>query len=205
MNKKVIIIGAGGHGKVIADIVIKNKDIVIGFLDDSFEKGTAIISNYKVLGKISDCNQLNTEEVHFIIAIGNNEIRKNIAEKYNLKYYTAIHPTATIGMNVKIKNGTTIMANACINSNTSIGNHAIINTGAIIEHDNVIGDYTHISPNATLCGTVEIGTLTHIGASATIINNKKITHSCIIGAGTVVVNDINESGTYVGCPAKKIK
>ena len=206
MSKKVVIIGAGGHAKVIADIIIKSGDEVVGFLDDNIEKDTIVIDNYKVIGKTKDCLKLKEDkELYFIIAIGNNFIRKDISKTYNLNYYTAIHPTAVIGMQVQIEKGTVIMANSCINSNTKIGKHCIINTGAIVEHDNIIEDYVHISPNATLCGTVTIREGTHIGAGSVIKNNVTITNNCIIGAGGVVVKNIEESGTYVGVPAKLIK
>ncbi len=207
MNKNVVIIGAGGHAKVIADIIIKSGDNVYGFLDDNKKKNEIIIDNYKIIGKIDDCLTLqkNASELYFIIAIGNNYTRKLISEKYDLNYYTAIHPTSTIGMQVQIDKGTVVMANVCVNSNTKIGQHCIINTGAVVEHDNIIDDYVHISPNATLCGTVKIGECTHIGAGTTIINNVGITKECIIGAGAVIVNDVLEKGTYVGVPAKIMK
>lgn len=206
MSKKVVIIGAGGHAKVIADIIIKSGDEVVGFLDDNIEKDTIIIDDYKVIGKTEECLKLKEDkELYFIIAIGNNFIRKDIAEKYNLNYYTAIHPTAIIGIQVQIEEGTAIMANACINPNAKIGKHCIINTGAIVEHDNIIDDYVHISPNATLCGTVTVEEGTHIGAGSVVKNNVTITNNCTIGAGGVVVKDIEESGTYVGVPANKIK
>lgn len=206
MHKKVIIIGAGGHAKVIADIIEKSEDIVYGFLDDNIEKGKNIIKDYKVLGKISECNyiQSNDKHMYFIIAIGNNYTRKCIYNKYNLNYYTAIHPNSIIGMKTTIGEGTVIMSNTCISPDTIIGKNCIINTGAIIEHDNEIADYVHVSPNATLCGTIKVGNFTHIGAGAIIRNNIKITEDCVIGAGAVVVKDILEKGTYIGVPAKKI-
>ena len=207
MNKNVVIIGAGGHAKVIADIIIKSGDEVVGFLDDNIKKDTIIIGNYKVIGKIEDCIKIqeDNKDFYFIIAIGNNHTRKEIAEKYSLNYYIAIHPTAVIGMQVQIEKGTVIMANVCINPSAKIGKHCIINTGAIVEHDNEIKDFVHISPNATLCGTVKVGDCTHLGAGSTIKNNITITDNCIIGAGSVVVKNIEEEGTYVGVPAKKIK
>lgn len=207
MKKRVVIIGAGGHAKVIADIIIKSGDEVVGFLDDNYLKNTKIISELKTVGKISDCVEMqkNDDKLYFIIAIGNNNIRRNIAEKYDLNYYTAIHPDAVIGLEVQIDKGTVIMANACINSNAIIGKHCIINTGAVIEHDNIIEDAVHISPNATLCGTVKVGANTHIGAGSVVKNNTNITHDCTIGAGAVVVKDIEESGIYVGVPACKFK
>ncbi len=153
MPKEVVIIGAGGHSKVVADIIIKSKDKLIGFLDDNLKIGSKIIENYQVLGKIEECFDLQKEkkELYFIIAIGDNHIRKEIYNKYKLNYYIAIHPNSNIGLEVQIGEGTVIMANACVNSGTQIGNNCIINTGAIIEHDNKIEDYVHVSPNATLC------------------------------------------------------
>ena len=207
MPKQVVIIGAGGHAKVIADIIVKSGDKLLGFLDDNIKKGKKIINEYQILGKIDESINLQkgTQNLYFIIAIGDNYTRKSICERYHLNYYTAIHPSSNIGMNVKIEEGTAIMANACINANTRIGKNCIINTGAVIEHDNIIEDYVHISPNATLCGTVKVSSYTHIGAGVVVKNNIKITDNCIIGAGAVVVKDIEEKGTYVGIPTKKIK
>ena len=205
MGEKVIILGAGSHAKAIANIVRLREDNVIGFLDDNIKEGTEIIDNIEVIGKIEDCTKFQTDRVLFIIGIGNNEAREKIGTQYNLDYYTAIHPNAIIGDNVKIGKGTAVMANVVINTNTIIGNHCIVNTGAIIEHDNIIDDYVHVSPNATLCGTVSIGEKTHIGAGAMLRNNINICSDCIIGMGAVVVNDIKEKGIYIGVPAKKKK
>lgn len=195
MCKKVIIIGASGHGKVIADIIRKSGDEVYGFLDDDTSKD--------VIGRIADC--VNYKDMYFVIAIGNNRIRKMIAQSYNLKYYTAIHPTAVIGENVDIGKGSVVMANAVINPSAVIGNHCIINTGAVVEHDNVIEDYVHVSPHATLCGTVRVGEGTHIGAGAVVRNNISIGCNITIGAGASVVKDIAKAGIYAGVPAKELK
>lgn len=192
----VIIIGASGHGKVIADIVEKCGDKVFAFLDDDTSKAG-------VEGKISEC--VNYPDKKFIIAIGNNAIRRKIAEEYDLNYYTAIHPTAVIGKDVAIGEGTAIMAGTVINPSTVIGKHCIINSGSVVEHDNRLADYVHLSPNATLCGTVTVGENTHVGAGVTVKNNTSITSDCIIGVGAAVVSDITESGIYLGVPARKVK
>ena len=203
MHKKVIIIGAGGHAKVIADIIEKSGDQIVGFLDDKIEKNTIIIKDYKVIGDLNNRFQLAiaNEDYEFIIAIGDNKKRKEISTSPNLKFYTAIHPSAQIGINVEIEEGTVIMANVCINSSSRIGKHCIINTGAIIEHDNIIENYVHISPNATLGGTVKVEELTHIGIGATVKNNVTICKNCTVGAGAVVVKNIEKEGTYIGVPA----
>lgn len=203
MSKRVIIIGAGGHAKVIADIIEKSGDIVEGFLDDNLEIGKKVLDNL-VIGKVTDVEKF--KEFEFIIGIGDNRTRKKIATKYDeIKYYTAVHPSAILGRDVKIGKGTVIMANAVVNVSAIIEEHNIINTGSIVEHDNNLDKYVHISPNATLAGKVNVGECTHIGVGATIRNNINICSDVVVGAGGVVVKDIVESGVYVGIPVKRIK
>lgn len=201
--EKVIIIGAGGHAKVIADIIIKSGDTLMGFLDDDLLLPDTIL-DHPNLGIISDAPKYK-DSCSFVIGIGNNEIRKRIVENYDLNWYTAIHPSAQIAMDTEIGRGSVVMACAVINTSAKIGQHCIVNTGAIVEHDNQIGDFVHISPNAVLCGTVTVGALSHIGASATVRNNLSICPDTQIGMGACVVNDITEKGIYVGVPAKILK
>lgn len=197
MNKKVLVIGAGGHGKVIADIVRRNGDSFIGFLDDDVAKNG-------VIGQVETC--IKYDDCYFVVAIGNNDIRKTIAEKYNmLRFYTAIHPTAVIGENVNIGAGTVVMANAVINPSVSIGKHCIVNTASVVEHDCVLESYVHISPGAVLCGTVSIGDKTHIGANATVKNNISIASDTVVGIGAAVVKNIDKSGVYAGVPAMELR
>lgn len=197
MKKEVVVIGAGGHGKVIADIIKKSGDIFAGFLDDGD------ISGDMLLGKVEECRKYSDK--WFIIAIGNNEVRAKMAESYpELKYYTAIHPSAAIGENCCIGDGSCVMANAVINPSAIVGKHCIVNTNSTVEHDCALEDFVHISPGAILCGTVIVGNKTHIGAGAVVRNNLKITSGCTIGIGAAVVNDITETGIYVGVPAKKL-
>lgn len=204
MTKDIIIIGAGGHSKVIADIIEKSGDNLIGFLDDNLDVQNKIIyKDKKVIGTTSDIEKYN--DLYFIIGIGNNSVRKKISEKYSLNWYTAIHPNAIVANCVTIGEGSVIMAGAVINTYTTIGRHCIINTNSSIDHDNVIGDYVHISPRAVLAGTVSVKDLTWICVGATIINNIFIEKNNIIGAGAVVIRDILESDSiYVGVPAMKM-
>lgn len=204
MNKDVIILGAGGHAKVVADIVVRSGDNLLGFLDDNIEVGTKIIGEYAVLGTLEDSTHVSyRNNIYFAYGIGDNRIRRKIHDKFKLNYYTAIHPTATIGLNVQIGEGTVIMPNAVVNPSAKIGIGCIINTCAVVEHDNIIGDFVHISPNATLCGSVRVGDCTHIGAATVVRNNISICGSVIVGAGAVVVKNITEQGVYVGVPAQK--
>lgn len=200
MNR-LIIIGAGGHGKVIADAALKIGYTNICYIDDN-EEGNVI--GFPIIGAGSDIELLNDGRTDFIIGIGNNAIRKTIAETYNVNWVSIVHPSAQIAFNAEIGKGSVVMANAVVNVCATVGEHCIINTGAIVEHDNVIENYAHISPNVALGGTVRIGSLTHVGIGATVKNNTEICYDCTIGAGAVVVKDIKEPGTYVGVPIRKM-
>lgn len=202
MSKEVVIIGAGGHGKVIADIILKAGDKIKGFLDDSYPVKQYFIG-YPILGKTSACKEI--KDVAFVIAIGNSHIREKIVKEVGeLEWYTAIHPTAVVSsLDVSVGEGTVVMANAVINPGTHIGKHCIINSGAIVEHDNQISDYVHVSVGAKLAGTVSLGDRTWIGIGAVISNNISICEECMIGAGAVVVKDIERPGIYTGIPAKE--
>ena len=205
MSKDVIIIGAGGHAKVIADIIYKSGDNLIGFLDDNFaNKGKEIYLGKKVLGTTKDIKIYNKN--YFVIGIGNNSIRKKINNENNLKLYTAIHPSAIIAEDVKIGTGSVIMAGVVINPGTVIGKNCIINTCSSLDHDNLLEDYVHISPGAHLAGTVSVKEGTWICTGAIVKNNIIIGKNNIIGAGSVVIKDIiEENTTYVGVPARRIK
>lgn len=204
MKNQVIVIGAGGHGKVIADIVRSSGDTVLGFLDDSLNPPESVCG-IPVLGKTE--NYANYPDAQFVIAIGNGSVRRQIALRLDgVKWYTAIHPSATVSsMGTSVGEGTVIMAGAVVNPCAVIGRHCIINTKASVDHDNRIGDYTHISVGATLAGTVTVGNTVWVGAGAVISNNLSVCDGCMIGTGAVVIRSIEETGTYVGVPARKIK
>ena len=199
MNR-LVIIGAGGHGKGIADSALKNGYETICFIDDS-EVGDVI--GFPIIGTSDDIENLNDGKTDFIIGIGVNAIRKSIAEQHNVNWVSVVHPSAQIAFDAKIGKGSVVMANAVVNVSAMVGEHCIVNTGAIVEHDNVIENYVHISPNVALGGTVRIGSLTHVGIGATVKNNTEICSDCTIGAGAVVVKNIKEAGTYVGVPIRK--
>ena len=197
--RKLVIIGASGHGKVIADMALLAGYQDIVFLDDNPDiKENA---GFPVIGVCSDFEKI--ENADFIVAIGNASIRKRIQESLK-NVVTLIHPNAVIGRNVSIKDGCVVMAGAVINHGAVLGKGCIVNTCSSIDHDCVIGDYTHVSVGAHVAGSVQIGEKTWVGAGAVISNNLKVCGDCMLGAGAVVVKDITESGTYVGVPAKKV-
>lgn len=201
MNR-LVIIGAGGHGKVIADNAMKNGYKNICFIDDNM---TGDVIGFPIIGTREDIESLNDGDTDFIIGIGNNAVRKSIAESYDVNWVSIVHPSAQIAFNAEIGRGTIVMANTVINVCAKVGEHCIINTGSIVEHDNIIENYVHISPNVSLGGTVHIGAFSHIGIGATVNNNIDICADCTVGAGAVVVKNIAEKGTYVGAPVRKMR
>ena len=200
----LVIVGASGHGRVIADIAEKVGYTDIVFLDDNLNVVSCGI--YKVVGG-SGSAQL-YQNADFVVAIGNAIIRRKIQSELienGLHVVSLLHPSAVVASDVEIGIGTVVMAGAVINPNTKIGQGCIINTCASVDHDCLIGDYAHVSVGAHIAGTVEIGENTWVGAGAIICNNINVVDDCVIGAGAVVVKSIEDSGTYIGVPAKKIE
>ena len=205
MKKKLIIIGASGHGKVVADIAMKmNKWEEISFLDD--DESIKLSMGMKVIGKTSDAFTY-ANETDFFVAIGNNSIREKIQERLEsegLSIVSLIHPASVIGAEVEIGIGSVVMAGVVVNSSSQIGKGCIINTSSSLDHDNIIEDYVHISPGANLAGSVKVGKGSWIGIGSIVSNNINICSNCKVGAGAVVIKNIAEPGTYVGVPLRKI-
>ncbi|WP_433745229.1 acetyltransferase [Falsibacillus pallidus] len=205
MKNKLLIIGASGHGKVVADIALKmNKWQSIAFLDD--DKSIKSSIGIEVIGT-SDDVFTHIDEYEIFVGIGNNATRQRIHE--NLETVGAsipvlIHPNSVIGNQVEIGNGTALMAGAVVNCCTKIGKSCIVNTGSTIDHDNCIEDFVHISPGAHLAGTVKVGKCSWLGIGSVVSNNITITNGCKVGAGSVVVKDITEPGVYVGVPVRRV-
>lgn len=195
--KKLIIIGASGHGKVIADIAVRNGYEDIVFLDD--DENAQECAGFPVIGKTLKAKEMDGDK---IVAIGNAKIRERIQEELR-GVITLIHPDAVISRRVEIGEGSVVMAGAVINTDAVIGKGCIINTAASVDHDCILGEYVHVSVGSHLSGTVNVGKGTWIGAGATVSNNVNICGDCMIGAGTVVIKDIEKSGTYVGVPARE--
>lgn len=201
-EKRIMILGAGGHGRVVADIARLNGYTDIRFLDDNIENRFC-----KIDGHIDDFAEF-IENYDFFVAIGDNETRKQIFEKltaFKANVVTLIHPNAVVCQDVKIGRCSVVMAGAVINTNVTIGDGVIINTSSSVDHDCVVGNYVHVSVGVHVAGSVCIGDCVFIGAGATVINNLSIVENCKIGAGAIVVSDIKSSGTYVGLPVRKIK
>jgi acetyltransferase EpsM len=200
MDTEYHIFGASGHAKVVLDILLTNGISITSIVDDN-----PTVPNLLNIPIIYSKDFILKETDEFIIAIGENSIRKTIVEKYNFQFYKAIHPDATVSQFASIAEGTVVMPQAVINAAATIGKHCIINSRSIVEHDCVLEDYVHISPNASLAGNVTIGKGSQIGIGASVIQGVKIGKWVTIGAGAVVTQDIPDNCTAVGIPAKPIK
>ncbi|MCI9361908.1 MAG: acetyltransferase [Hungatella sp.] len=204
--KSLVIVGAGGHGKVAADCAAQNRYKNIYFLDDDREVKSC--GKYPVAGTVAEFRKfmdVDYSDTDFFVAIGNAAIRQKIHREIETAggvMVTLIHPDAVISDDVRIGSGTVIMAGTVINTGAIIGAGCIVNTASSVDHDCHIGDFVHIAVGAHIAGTVGIGDRTWVGAGAIVSNNVHICGDCMIGAGAVVVSDIRISGTYVGIPAK---
>jgi len=197
------LIGASGHGKEILDTLRKCGVDVVGIWDDN--KSLSQFMGMPILGGVDACKRAGVNPL--IVAIGNNAIRKRIADEFDAKplFGIAVHPSAVISRESRVDVGTVVMANATINAACTIGCHVIVNTNASVDHDCIIGNYAHISPQVGLAGNVKVGEGTQIGIGASVIQGINIGSWCTIGAGTVIIKDVPNGATVVGNPGRIIK
>lgn len=195
------LFGAGGHCKVIVDIILESKEYIIESIVDNHPKFNSIfdipVLDFKAIE--------NFEGMEFIVSIGDNKSRKHVVKVIQAIYLKAIHPKAIVSRFSNVSEGCVIMAGAIINADSKIGKHCIVNTGAIIEHDCVIDDFVHISPNVSIAGNVKVGEGSHIGIGAKVIQGVTIGKWAIIGAGSVIIDDVPDYAVVVGIPGKIIK
>ncbi|MCT4605057.1 MAG: acetyltransferase [Marinisporobacter sp.] len=209
--QKLILIGAGGHSKVVIDIV-KDQYELIGFTDIDENKHDKEFYGVKVLGDDTLLKDLYDQGVKNALitlgSTGDNSLRKKIFKQVQALGFTfinAISNTAMLSQSVKLGVGNMIINGVIINADTKIENNVIINTGAIIEHDCHIKSHVHICPGARLAGGVKVGEGSSIGMGSTIIQGIRIGRNVTIGAGSVVTKDMEDDSIVVGVPGKIIK
>lgn len=212
--RKFLILGAGGHGKVLADVIRSAGHTLAGYVDldparvgEVAEPGGArvLYEQKEWLTSVSRGEQGDAWDA-VAFGVGDNLIRlRLLAECKALRTPPIISPTAIVSPSAKIAEGTVVFPGAIINANARIGRGAIINTGVVVEHDCVVGDGAHISPNATVAGGVLVGELSWVGAGSVVIEQRRVGENAIVGAGAVVIRDIPANATAVGNPAKVIK
>jgi sugar O-acyltransferase (sialic acid O-acetyltransferase NeuD family) len=207
LKKDVIVIGAGGHSKVVIDGLKKTGYNVVGITDlhsTNQVLGINVIGNDDVILKYSPHDVLLANGIG---SVGRNDVRKRIFQFFKSKGYkfvTLIHPSAVIGEEVILHEGVQVMAGAIIQAGVEVGENTIINTGASIDHDCSIGAHVHIAPRAVLAGAVTVQEDVHIGLGAAILQNIKIGKGALVGAGTVVLKNVENGMKVVGVPGREV-
>ena len=201
---KLVVIGAGGHGKVVVATALEAGVEVLCLLDDDSKKWGTSVLGVPICGPIASLSRfLGEKEVHFVLALGDNKLRRKLMSHINgVTWATLVHPKAYVHPSVSIGQGTVIFAGALIQPSAEIGQHVIVNTGAIVEHDCRVGSWAHIASGARLAGEVEVGEGTLLGAGGVVIPGKRIGRWSVVGAGSVVTRDIPDFSLAYGVPAK---
>ena len=209
--QRVLILGAGGHAQVVADILMRAHEAganckPVGFLDDNPSLASTAIMGLPVLGTIAQLDKFDHDAL--IVAIGDNRTRARLFESVRARgkpIVNAIHPAAVLAPDVRLGEGVMICAGVVVNTGTVIGDDVILNTGCTVDHHNHIGNHAHIAPGVHLGGDVTIGEGTLIGIGATVIPQRTVGAWSVIGAGSVVTKDVPTDATAAGMPARVIQ
>ena len=196
---KIILQGGGGHARVVLDCLLSQGATVVGIFDPK------LTSHLLGVAPLGEYNPQVEPEALAIVAIGDNAIRKEVAERTKHLFTNTQHSSAIFSQHAQLGTGNVILHGSIVQALTKIGNHVVINTGAQVDHDCVVEDYVHLAPGARLCGNVRVGEGALIGAGAVVIPGKKVGAWATVGAGAVVISDIPDYAVAVGNPARIIK
>ena len=201
--KRIAVLGAGGHTRSLLNLLDAGKYRIEGIYDRNFQENCReAIGPYPLQGGPDDISG-----AEIVISSGNPMVREEFYRRYSERILgdNLFHPLAVVEKNVSLGRCNQLFAGSYVNSFTRVGDNNVINSGALVEHECVIGSHNHLAVGACIAGRVTIGDLCLIGAGAVLVDTIAVCSKAIIGAGAVVVDDIREPGTYVGCPARRIK
>jgi len=207
---ELVIFGAGGHGRVVLDILQQAKQHKpVGFIDSNLKLRGRRVDGLPVLGDLDALPELHARGIRAaVVAIGDNGVRRAMAEALHengFEVLSAIHPSAQLAGNASIGRGVVIAAGAMVCAHCQIGDYAILNTGCIVDHESMIGTAVHICPGVRLAGHVTVESGAFIGIGATVVQNVRVGFESVVGAGAVVTRDVTPMSTVVGVPARSIK
>ena len=209
-QRPVIVIGSGGHAKVLVDLLLAAGREILFCTDHSQTRHGQSLLGVSIAGPDELVLERSTDEVELVNGIGSvgvAELRTKIYDAWTERGYqfaTVIHPSAYVSPSARVSEGVQIMAHAVVQPEAVIGKNTIINTAATVDHDCQIGSHNHIAPGCTLSGSVRTGNECHLGVGATIIQQVTLGHRVIVGAGATVIRDVPDNQTVVGTPAKTI-
>jgi len=205
MPSGVFVMGAGGHGKVVVSTLQEQGAEVLGVFDDDAGKWGGRLLGVPVLGGL-DLAPEYADRGRFILAIGDNDHRARLAERFaRLDWATAVHPAAYVHPSVRLEAGVVVFAGAVVQPETAVGAHSIVNTGATVDHDCEVGSYVHLAPGVHLAGGVAVGSRAMLGVGASVIPGVRIGEGAVVGAGSVVLRDVPPGETVAGVPAKPLR
>ena len=200
ITKRVNVIGAGGHAKVVVRALLDQGYAVQAIFDDDPRRWGTQLLGCPVRGPVERIEA--RRGCPAVIAVGDNASRQAIAERYDLPWVTVVHPSALVDPTVELGAGTVILHRAVVQPDCRIGEHTIINTAATVDHDCVVGNYAHLAPGTHLAGAVSIGDGVLLGIGAVVVPGKSIGHATVVGAGAVVVSDLPSGVVAHGVPAR---
>ena len=208
-KEKLVVFGAGGHAKVVIDIIEQQGNYEIaGLLDDDLKHQGKRFFDYPMLGTRAELPALFSAQIrHAIVTIGDNASRAAVAahlDQHGWRFASAVHPRASVGRGVKIGPGSVVMAGCVVNADAYLGGQVIINTGATVDHDCRIEDAVHIAPGCHLCGGVSVGQGSLLGAGTTVTPGVRIGNRAIVGAGSTVIRDVADETRVSGVPARPL-
>lgn len=211
MSLPLLIIGAGGHGRVVADLIGASGRELLGFLDGDAALHGGSVNGFKVLGGDDELARFPPEKVRLANGVGAVSSLDPRARIFTLlsaagyRFEPLVHPRAIVAASASIADGAQIMAGAVVQSGAQIAENVIVNTAAIVDHDCRIGRHAHVAPGAILCGNVDVGEGCYVGAGSTIIQGIKLGAGAFIGAGSVVIADVADGVRVTGAPAKVMR
>jgi sugar O-acyltransferase (sialic acid O-acetyltransferase NeuD family) len=207
----VMVIGAGGHARVLVAALQACRTQIAGFVTNEPEKGSGVMLGIERFGGDRELLARGADDIDLVNGVGSTgrpEARRAVFDRFHkagFRFASVVHPASTVSADVTLGEGAQIMAGAVLQPGVTVGSNAIINTGALVDHDARIGDHAHVAPGACIAGGVTVGSAAHIGAGAVVIQNLSIGDGALVAAGATVVRDVPAAVSVAGVPARPMR